>query len=94
MQRKGLRSQPVVSSYRTWPIGECFLFWVLSLSFVFSPHSGYQLAQPDVACRQETEELRLTSREPREGGCSGEAGPEEVVEELGAGKVCLAFDVC
>lgn len=32
---------------------------------------GYQLAQPDVACRQETEELRLTSREPREGGCSG-----------------------
>ncbi|XP_004617035.2 zinc finger and SCAN domain-containing protein 18 [Sorex araneus] len=32
---------------------------------------GYQLAQPDVACRQETEELRLVEREPGEGGCSG-----------------------
>ncbi|XP_055993164.1 zinc finger and SCAN domain-containing protein 18 [Sorex fumeus] len=35
---------------------------------------GYQLAQPDVACRQETEELeelRLVDREPGDSSCSG-----------------------
>ncbi|XP_022347993.1 zinc finger and SCAN domain-containing protein 18 isoform X2 [Enhydra lutris kenyoni] len=83
----GCPGQPVRAEVHRWLFLVCFRWlFLVCVFFFFKSHPGFQLAQPDDACRLETEELRLVETEPPEGSFSGgrrwQEGRENMCETL------------